>query len=121
MCLLRHGRDNRLLVWKFSPADETALSTVLPLETTTEPRQKPWLLYALEVNTMNFCEFAMCAVPPAEDPMAPQLDEDEGGKSSAKSESSASPNSELLIAVPNTLASEAVRHGHPATSYYLAD
>lgn len=62
------------------------MSTVLPLDASPEERSQPWLLHLLEVNTMNFCTFACC--PPA----------------IASTESS----SEMLIAVPNTLASEAV-------------
>jgi hypothetical protein len=41
-------------------ADETALSKVLPAETTSADHPKPWLLHILPVNTLNFCAFSMC-------------------------------------------------------------
>jgi hypothetical protein len=63
------------------------MSTVLPVDTPPEPRKQPWLLHILEVNTMNFCSFAQTALP----------SNDEGSE-------------ELLIAVPNTMSSETVRH-----------
>jgi len=74
------------VVWKLSRGDEDALSTMLPLEAVPESRPQPWLLYMLEVNTMNFCSFATCA--PISEGCAQQ--------------------NEMLVAVPNTLASEAV-------------
>jgi hypothetical protein len=82
----RHGRDNRLVVWKLGAEDESSMSTVLPLDTSPEERPEPWMLHLLEVNTMNFCTFSSCrpATASADDAL------------------------ELLIAVPNTLASEAV-------------
>jgi hypothetical protein len=82
----RHGKDNKLVVWKLSEDDEALMSTVLPVDTPPEPRKQPWLLHILEVNTMNFCSFAQTALP----------SHDEGSE-------------ELLIAVPNTMSSETVR------------
>lgn len=90
--VITHGRDNKLIVWKLSADDESHLSTVLPLDPTVEPRVKPWMLHLLHVNTMNFCSFAVTS-------------------SSAPSSVSRYPppaDPELLVAVPNTLASEAV-------------
>jgi hypothetical protein len=84
--LARHGRDNRLVVWNLRPEEEEAMCTVLPLDPPPEARPQPWMLHILEVNTMNFCSFACCH---------------------ARSGEMALP-SELLVAVPNTLASEAV-------------
>ncbi|KUI54593.1 ASTRA-associated protein 1 [Cytospora mali] len=86
--VITHGRDNKLIVWKLSAQDETAISTILPLDPAPESRLKPWMLHLLEVNTMNFCSFASCPALPPEKTLA----QDAG----------------LLIAVPNTLASEAV-------------
>lgn len=81
--VITHGRDNRLIVWKLSADDESAMATTLPLEPAPEPRTKPWMLHLLHVNTMNFCAFAATGHPtPADD--------------------------QLFVAVPNTLASEAV-------------
>ncbi|TPX09055.1 uncharacterized protein E0L32_001683 [Thyridium curvatum] len=84
--VITHGRDNKLIVWKLRLADEAALSTTVPLDPSAEDRPRPWMLHMLEVNTMNFCSFGHCAV----------------------FESGVASSSELLIAVPNTLASEAV-------------
>ncbi|KFY22888.1 hypothetical protein V493_06243 [Pseudogymnoascus sp. VKM F-4281 (FW-2241)] len=94
--LITHGKDNKLLVWKFSEEEEDSLSKTLPVEDPTTPRKQPWLLYVLNVNTLNFCPFGHC--------IAKQLP----GQASTEVVSSSS-NDELLIAVPNTLSSEAVR------------
>ncbi|OBT68530.1 hypothetical protein VE03_01678 [Pseudogymnoascus sp. 23342-1-I1] len=93
--LITHGKDNKLIVWKFSEEEEASLSTTLPVEDPTTPRKQPWLLYVLNVNTLNFCMFGHCT--------AKQLP----GHASTEIASSSS-NDELLIAVPNTLSSEAV-------------
>ncbi|KAM5354230.1 hypothetical protein ACJ41O_000880 [Fusarium nematophilum] len=84
--IITHGRDNKLIVWKLGQADEERLSTTLPVEDVPTPRAQPWMLHILEVNTMNFCAFAACASTP----------------------SSFDTASEILIAVPNTLASDAI-------------
>lgn len=63
----------------------------MPLEDTPTPRPQPWVLHLLEVNTMNFCSFAAC------------LGDPEQGSIEA-----GSPTAEAILAVPNTLASEAV-------------
>ena len=68
------------------------MSTVLPLNPSLEERPEPWLLHLLEVNTMNFCTFASCT------PVT------------------SSPDAAVLIAVPNTLASEAVSNTSPSLS-----
>lgn len=86
----RHGRDHKLIVWKIAREDESGLSTVLPLDGVDVERRRPWVVHLLEVNTMNFCSFAAC---PLEDSQySPFL--------------GTSP--EILVAVPNTLASESV-------------
>ncbi|KAJ0118679.1 wd repeat-containing protein [Diaporthe amygdali] len=95
--VITHGRDNKLIVWRLTLDDEPALASTLPLDTASGPRPKPWMLHLLEVNTMNFCSFASSAVSPAT-PSAPDF----------VSEQPSTSVSELLIAVPNTLASEAV-------------
>ncbi|KAH8651014.1 WD40-repeat-containing domain protein [Xylariales sp. PMI_506] len=82
--IITHGRDNQLIVWKVAEEDEDRLSTVLPLDPAPDSRPQPWVLHILGVNTMNFCSFASC---PA--------NADGSGE-------------ELLVAVPNTLASESV-------------
>ncbi|KAK4159253.1 WD40-repeat-containing domain protein [Cladorrhinum sp. PSN259] len=80
--IITHGRDNKLVVWKLAKDDEAQLSTTLPLDPCGSPRPQPWILHMLEVNTMNFCSFSYC-------PASTDL-------------------SEILVAVPNTLASEAI-------------
>ncbi|GAB1318630.1 Astra associated protein 1 Asa1 [Madurella fahalii] len=96
--LITHGRDNKLVIWKLGADDESRLSTSLPLDPSPEPRPQPWILHMLEVNTMNFCSFTYC-------PVSPELP--------------ASASSEILVAVPNTLASEAIDIFHlPSQSRY---
>ncbi|KAH8809038.1 WD repeat domain-containing protein [Xylogone sp. PMI_703] len=85
--LITHGKDNKLIVWKYSEEDEPSLSIILPVDHAAEPRTQPWLLHILEVNTMNFCSFAKCESKPT--------GSEEVGQ-------------ELLIAVPNTMGSETV-------------
>ncbi|KAG6237951.1 hypothetical protein E4U25_002165 [Claviceps purpurea] len=89
--IITHGRDHRLIVWQVTEEDESGMSTALPLDSSTEERRNPWILHILEVNTMNFCSFAAC---PAEE--------------SSSFTRSLGSSSDILIAVPNTLASEAV-------------
>lgn len=93
----RHGKDNLLLVWKLSEADEVSMSTTLPVDTTAEARRKPWLLYSLEVNTMNFCSFA-CSDD--EELSTPEIEDGDASVSKG--------NDGLLVAVPNILTSETV-------------
>lgn len=91
--IITHGRDNSLIVWKLSADDEANMSTTLPLDPPpVEPRTKPWMLHRLPVNTMNFCSFAAA-------PASALL---------SVSGHSSPPDAQLLLAVPNTLASEAV-------------
>ncbi|KAI9745642.1 MAG: ASTRA complex subunit [Claussenomyces sp. TS43310] len=89
---LRHGRDNRLLVWKLGLEDEEGMSTVLPVQDEgllAMHRRRPWLLHALPVNALNFCAFGDCAARGAELVSGGEADE-------------------LLVAVPNAVRSEAV-------------
>ncbi|KAI1491266.1 WD40-repeat-containing domain protein [Biscogniauxia mediterranea] len=99
--IITEGRDNRLIVWKLAEADEAALSTALPLDgdAAAVERPQPWVLHILEINTMNFCSFAPCAARP---------EHDNGDNGDTVSE-------ELLVAVPNTLATEAVDIYHLPT------
>ncbi|KAK7222070.1 hypothetical protein V2G26_010073 [Clonostachys chloroleuca] len=88
--VITHGRDHKLIVWRVAEDDEHRLSTTLPLEETPVPRPTPWMLHLLEVNTMNFCAFGAAAA--ISDSPVSRLDE----------------ASEILIAVPNTIASEQI-------------
>ncbi|ELR09811.1 ASTRA complex subunit [Pseudogymnoascus destructans] len=93
--LITHGKDNKLIVWKFSEEDEASLSATLPVEDPMTPRKQPWLLYVLDVNSLNFCSFGHCIAKQLPGPIS--------------TETTPSPNQdELLIAVPNTMSSEAV-------------
>ncbi|KAM0561275.1 hypothetical protein ACHAPJ_003153 [Fusarium lateritium] len=84
--IITHGRDLKLIVWKLGESDEEHLSTALPVEEVSTPRAQPWMLHLLEVNTLNFCAFAVCSCTPGPVDAA----------------------SEILIAVPNTLHSDAI-------------
>lgn len=55
-----HGRDGTLKAWQLRASEEDTFSTTLPVEGETVHRKEPWLLHSLEVNTLNFCAFAMC-------------------------------------------------------------
>ncbi len=101
-----HGRDNKLLVWQLSLADEPAMDKTLPVDVALTPRKQPWLLHALPVNTLNFCAFAMC-----HDGM-PQV------PSSLKTLQDKHVPCPILIAVPNTVDSGGVR-SPPAASLNL--
>ncbi|KAM0246365.1 hypothetical protein ACHAQJ_010259 [Trichoderma viride] len=89
--IITHGRDHKLIVWRIREEDEERLSVSLPLEDTPTPRPQPWVVHLLEVNTMNFCSFAACLSDPE------QVSIEAG-----------SPTAEVILAVPNTLASEAI-------------
>ncbi|KAI9163821.1 ASTRA-associated protein 1 [Paramyrothecium foliicola] len=88
--IITHGRDHKLIVWRVSEDDEERLSTAPPLDDVPVPRPHPWIVHLLEVNTMNFCSFASCPKSPAGHPVVLGDAED------------------ILLAVPNTLASEAI-------------
>ena len=58
---LRHGRDNKLVVWQLSVVDEDAMDRILPVDATADALSKmQWILHILTVKTHNFCSFAMC-------------------------------------------------------------
>lgn len=97
--VITHGRDNKLIVWQLSTNDEPSMSTTLPLDPLSSHRPKPWMLHLLEVNTMNFCSFASSPASPST-PSTPI--------STLNSSTPIYPQSDLLIAVPNTLISQAV-------------
>ena len=57
----RHGRDNRIRIWRLESDDEAGkLSSTLPEDGNRQVTPKPWLLHSLPVNTLNFCSFSMC-------------------------------------------------------------
>lgn len=74
----RHGRDNKLFVWKVDKDDEAQLDKTLPAEVVEyklPQLRKPWLLNSLTMNSLNFCAFALCPkdseleVPSSDDPV----------------------------------------------------
>ncbi|KAJ8128747.1 hypothetical protein O1611_g4887 [Lasiodiplodia mahajangana] len=85
--IITEGRDNRLVAWKITSTDEENLSTDLPLDESAPERPQPWILHILEINTMNFCSFAQC---------------------STRQDTDLAISDEILVAVPNTLTTEAV-------------
>lgn len=78
-------------MWKLDPADEEVMSKALPADEQRSHRQQPWLLHSLDVNTLNFCSFAMCET---NDMSSVDLERDESGA--------------ILIAVPSALDSDGV-------------
>ncbi|KAM0348602.1 hypothetical protein ACHAPU_004036 [Fusarium lateritium] len=72
--IITHGRDLKLIVWKLGEADEEHLSTALPVEEVSTPRAQPWILHLLEVNTLNFCAFAICPSAPGFVDAASEID-----------------------------------------------
>lgn len=94
---LRHGRDNKLVVWQLRVVDEDVVDKALPVDATADASSKmPWILHMLTVNTLNFCSFAMCL-----DGM-PQMN---SNSLAIEEEYSHIP---ILIAVPNTIDSGGV-------------
>ena len=85
-----HGRDNKLLVWQLGITDEKDLDKTPPVDAASVARKQPWLLYALTVNALNFCSFAMCrdGMPPI------------SAQKTIKDNRIPDP---ILIAVPNTI------------------
>lgn len=51
-------------MWKLGPDDERTMERTLPVDTkdlsSSLAMKQPWLLYAMPVNSLNFCAFAMC-------------------------------------------------------------
>jgi hypothetical protein len=90
----RHGRDNKLIVWKLGIADESGLDHVLPTDSTAEGGRKPDVVHSLLVNTLNFCSFAWCR------------DEHRTGDGVHNNAKTLDP---ILIAVPHSLDSDGVR------------
>lgn len=62
--ILTHGRDNKLFMWEILSIKDMATNLPLPSGShVIEPRQtspKPFMLCALDVNSINFCQAAFC-------------------------------------------------------------
>lgn len=81
------------------------MDKVLPVDGQGEGNRKPWLLYSLGVNTLNFCAFGMCVAKDLSGREAQEKDVSIGTQLEKKESGEVE---DLLIAVPNTLTSEAV-------------
>lgn len=87
------------------------MSKVLPVDPVAEERRKPWILHMLDVNTMNFCAFAMCPLY-SDIKVKEEGEKGKDGEAEAKIHKDEKGEDQLLIAVPNTLTSESVSN-HP--------
>ncbi|MCJ1472445.1 ASTRA complex subunit [Lambiella insularis] len=96
--LITHGRDSRIVVWKLGLAEEAALDKTLPVEDAVIERKKPEVLHSLTVNTLNFCAFAWCW-----DQSGPLP-----GTNVEPLNNRSSTPAPILIAVPNSLNSDAI-------------
>ncbi|KAF7903445.1 uncharacterized protein EAF01_006494 [Botrytis porri] len=116
--VVTHGKDNKLIIWKLPPSEEEFMSKVLPVDTVSEERRKPWISHMLDVNTMNFCAFAMCSLNLD---VKTTEDEEKGKdeKAEAEIEYDEKSKNQLLIAVPNTLTSESIDIFHIPTLHRL--
>ncbi|KAB8298094.1 hypothetical protein EYC80_001856 [Monilinia laxa] len=104
--VVTHGKDNKLIIWKLPTSDENSMSKVPPVDIVSEERRKPWVLHMLDVNTMNFCGFALC-------PMNTEIEAHDLGETGEEREEMK--EEESLIAVPNTLTSESIDIFHIPT------
>ncbi|KAJ8060642.1 hypothetical protein OCU04_010949 [Sclerotinia nivalis] len=116
--IVTHGKDNKLIIWKLPPSEEDSMSKVLPVDTVSEERRRPWILHMLDVNTMNFCAFAMC---PLATVIKPKVHEENGEDDGAQlgMEKGEESEEQLLIAVPNTLTSESIDIFHIPTLHRI--
>lgn len=95
MMHIRHGRDNKLIVWHLGPSEERDLETILPVDAQNSPRA-PWILHLLTVNTLNFCSFALCV---------DDMQQAHQSQSAIRNDEIPKP---VLVAVPNTVDSNSV-------------
>ena len=95
--MARHGRDNKLVVWKLGIADEAVLDHVLPADNTAGGGRKPEVIHSLIVNTLNFCSFAWCRDASRTGTPCDSLQTNPGNMD------------QILVAVPHSLDSDGVR------------
>ncbi|KAF7860467.1 hypothetical protein EAF04_008593 [Stromatinia cepivora] len=94
------------------------MSKVLPVDSVSEERRRPWILHMLDVNTMNFCAFAMCPLATAiKAEEHEENGEDDGAQVGIEKEEGA--GGQLLIVVPNTLTSESIDIFHIPTLHRI--
>ncbi|TGO57898.1 hypothetical protein BOTNAR_0192g00010 [Botryotinia narcissicola] len=94
------------------------MSKVLPVDTVSEERRKPWILHMLDVNTMNFCAFAVCSLY-ADINVKENREKDKDETAEAEIQKDEKGEDQLLIAVPNTLTSESIDIFHIPTLHRL--
>ncbi|KAL9582701.1 MAG: hypothetical protein Q9212_003146 [Teloschistes hypoglaucus] len=89
--IITHGRDSKLAVWQLGPDEEASIGKTLPVNKPPITTPHPWLLHMLTVNTLNFCQFAMCLddMPQPSTPHAAIKDSKH--------------HPPILVAVPNTM------------------
>ncbi|CAD6448701.1 790d5970-e40e-4123-9d7d-12279f73b5bb [Sclerotinia trifoliorum] len=116
--IVTHGKDNKLIIWKVPQSEEDSMSKVLPVDTVSEERRKPWILHILDVNTMNFCAFAMCHLVTVINPKEREENEEED-EAQIGMEKEEENEEQLLIAVPNTLTSESIDIFHIPTLHRI--
>ncbi|KAI4205757.1 MAG: hypothetical protein LQ350_000254 [Teloschistes chrysophthalmus] len=89
--IITHGRDSKLAVWQLGPDQEASIGKTLPVNKPPITTPHPWLLHMLTVNTLNFCQFAMC-LDDMPQPSTPHA--------AIKASKHPPP---ILVAVPNTM------------------
>ena len=111
---LRHGRDNKLIIWKLTLTDEISLDKSLPVDDPLSKRAQPWILHMLDVNALNFCAFALCK------DMREVIPEQRSAELVSRKEEG-SKHGPILIAIPNTLDSEGVWLPNPVHPHTLKE
>ncbi|KAG5439300.1 hypothetical protein PCANB_001599 [Pneumocystis canis] len=57
---ITHGRDNKIYVWQLEFKDEKDLEIYLPIDQKKDYQKKPWMVYSLNINSLNYCSFSVC-------------------------------------------------------------
>ncbi|KAG4304034.1 hypothetical protein PORY_002557 [Pneumocystis oryctolagi] len=57
---ITHGRDNKIYVWQLKFKDKEDSKIYLPIDQKKEWQIKPWLVYSLNIDSLNYCSFAVC-------------------------------------------------------------
>ncbi|KTW27118.1 uncharacterized protein T551_03112 [Pneumocystis jirovecii RU7] len=57
---ITHGRDNKIYIWQLEFEYEEGLEIYLPIDQKEEYQKKPWMVYSLNINSLNYCSFSVC-------------------------------------------------------------
>ncbi|KAG5519253.1 hypothetical protein PMAC_002341 [Pneumocystis sp. 'macacae'] len=57
---ITHGRDNKVYIWKLHFEYTEDSKIYLPIDQKEEYQKKPWMIYSLNINSLNYCSFAVC-------------------------------------------------------------